>query len=137
MPISETISTKLRRIAQLAREAPDRAFVSLGHNLDMDWMREAYRRTRKDGAAGVDGQTARQYEQKLEENLQGLLDRAKSGTYKAPPVRRVHIPKGDGKSERPNSTEENGEPPRGTRRREEGRRVKRTVEGKEGLRCQS
>ena len=42
-----------------------------------------------------------------------------------------------GKSERPSSTEEAGEPPRGTRRREEGRRVQRTVEGKEGLRCQS
>ena len=101
MPISETISTKLRRIAQLAREAPERALISLGHNLDMDWMREAYRRTRKDGAVGVDGQTARQYEQKLEENLQGLLNRAKAGTYKAPPVRRVHIPKGDGKQLRP------------------------------------
>jgi len=101
MPSLETISTKLRRIAELAREAPERAFVSLGHNLDMDWMKEAYRRTRKDGAVGVDGQKARQYEQKLEENLQGLLDRAKSGTYKAPPVRRVHIPKGDGKQSRP------------------------------------
>jgi group II intron reverse transcriptase/maturase len=101
MPILETISTKLRRIAKLAREAPERAFVSLGHNLDMDWMKEAYRRTRKDGAVGVDGQTARQYEQKLEENLQELLDRAKAGTYRAPPVRRVHIPKGDGKQQRP------------------------------------
>ena len=101
MPILGTISTKLRRIAKLAREAPERAFVSLGHNLDMDWMKEAYRRTRKDGAVGVDGQTARQYEQKLEENLQGLLNRAKSGTYRAPPVRRVHIPKGDGKQQRP------------------------------------
>lgn len=101
MPISETISTKLRRIAQLAREAPERAFVSLGHNLDMDWMREAYRRTRKDGAVGVDGQTAMEYEQNLEENLQGLLNRAKSGAYRAPPVRRAHIPKGDGKQPRP------------------------------------
>ena len=101
MPILETVSTKLRRIAQLAREAPERAFISLGHNLDMDWMREAYRRTRKDGAVGVDGQTARKYEQKLEENLQRLLDRAKAGTYRAPPVRRAYIPKGDGKQQRP------------------------------------
>ena len=53
----------------------------------MDWMKEAYRRTRKDGAVGGDGQTARQYEQRLEENLQGLLNRAKAGTYRAPPVR--------------------------------------------------
>src|SRR5690349_3701762 len=62
----------------------------------MNWLREAYRRTRKDGAPGVDGQSAEQYAVQLEDNLQSLLDRAKSGRYRAPPVRRVHIPKGDG-----------------------------------------
>jgi RNA-directed DNA polymerase len=56
-------------------------------------LREAYRRTRKDGAVGVDGQTAADYEQDLEGNLRRLFDRAKAGTYRAPPVRRVHIPK--------------------------------------------
>ena len=70
------------------------AFTSLAYLMDIDWLREAYRRTRKDGAVGVDGVTAEEYEQDLEGNLQSLLDRAKSGTYKAPPVRRVHIPKG-------------------------------------------
>jgi group II intron reverse transcriptase/maturase len=85
----------------LAREAKDMAFTSLAHNIDVEWLREAYRRTRKDGAVGVDGQSARQYEELLEENLRSLLDRAKSGTYVAPPVRRVHIPKGDGKETRP------------------------------------
>ena len=53
----------------------------------------------KDGAVGVDGVTAEEYEQDLEGNLQSLLDRAKSGTYKAPPVRRVHIPKGGSSTE--------------------------------------
>jgi RNA-directed DNA polymerase len=47
----------------------------------------------------VDGVTAEEYEQDLEGNLQTLLDRAKSGAYKAPPVRRVHIPKGNSKTE--------------------------------------
>src|SRR5207249_10834264 len=60
-----------------------------------------YRRTRKDGAVGVDQQTAEQYADDLEGNLQSLLDRAKAGTYSAPPVRRVHIPKGDGSQVRP------------------------------------
>jgi len=69
---------------------------TLAHHIDLDWMREAYRRTRKDGAVGVDGQTAAEYEANLEGNLRSLLDRAKSGTYKAPPVRRVYIPKSDG-----------------------------------------
>jgi retron-type reverse transcriptase len=64
----------------------------------MDWMREAYRRTRKDAAPGVDQQTAEQYAGNLEENLRSLLERAKAGTYRAPPVRRVHLPKGNGET---------------------------------------
>src|SRR6266545_2300865 len=51
---SELISTGQRKIAELARRAPGLSFTSLNHYLDMDWMREAYRRTRKDGAVGVD-----------------------------------------------------------------------------------
>jgi len=68
-------------------------FTSLAHLIDIFWLHEAYHRTRKDGAAGVDGQTGKDYEADLQGNLQSLLDRAKSGTYVAPPVRRVHIPK--------------------------------------------
>ena len=44
--------------------------------MDLDWLREAFRRTRKDGAVGVDGQTAAEYEQDLENNLRSLLERA-------------------------------------------------------------
>lgn len=98
---SVDVCTKLERIAKLAREAPDMAFRNLAHHIDIDWLREAYRRTRKDGAPGVDGQSAEQYARHLEDNLQSLLDRAKSGTYRAPPVRRVHIPKGSGAETRP------------------------------------
>jgi group II intron reverse transcriptase/maturase len=75
------------------------AFTSLAYHLDVEWLREAYRRTRKDGAAGVDGVTAADYERDLEGNLARLLDRAKSGAYRAPPVRRVHIPKGNSAAE--------------------------------------
>ena len=96
---SITVSTKQERIATLAKQSPHMAFTSLAYLLDIDWIREAYRRTRKDGAAGVDGVTADQYEQDLEGNLQRLLDRAKSGTYRASPVRRVHIPKGGSSTE--------------------------------------
>jgi RNA-directed DNA polymerase len=100
-PISEDISTRLQRIAELAQEAPERAFLSLAHHIDIELLREAYRRTRKNGAPGIDGQTAEQYAANLEENLQSLLDRFKSGRYQAPPVRRVYIPKGDGSKTRP------------------------------------
>src|SRR6266478_8601888 len=96
---STTVCTKLERIAKLARQAPGMAFTTLAQHIDIDWLKEAYRRTRKDGAVGVDGQTAKKYAANLEENLQPLLERAKSGTYRAPPVRRVHIPKGGSKTE--------------------------------------
>jgi group II intron reverse transcriptase/maturase len=84
---------KQQRIAQLASQSPEMGFTSLAYQMDLDWLLEAYRRTRKDGAVGVDGQTAADYEQDLEGNLRSLLERAKSGSYFAPPVRRVHIPK--------------------------------------------
>jgi group II intron reverse transcriptase/maturase len=94
---SLNVSTKQGRIAELARKHPDIALMSLNHYLDLDWLLEAYARTRKDGAAGVDGMTAQRYEQNLQDNLHGLLERLKTGRYKAPPVRRVYIPKSDGK----------------------------------------
>jgi len=95
----EPVSTKQRQIAELARQSPQRGFTSLNHYLDIPWLIEAYHRTRRDGAPGVDGQTGADYGANLWENLQSLLGRAKSGTYRAPPVRRVHIPKGPGSAE--------------------------------------
>lgn len=92
---SEVISTRLERIALLAQRTRE-PLTTLAHHIDLDWLNEAYRRTRKDGATGVDGQSAEDYAANLEVNLRSLLDRAKSGTYRAPPVRRVYIPKGNG-----------------------------------------
>lgn len=95
----ETVSTKLERIARLAKQMPSTALRTLAHHIDIEWLQEAHRRVRKDGALGVDGQTAEEYAASLEDNLRSLLDRAKSGDhYRAPPVRRVHIPKGSGKT---------------------------------------
>jgi RNA-directed DNA polymerase len=98
---SEGVYTKLDRIAKLAKQSPDMVLTTLAHHIDVAWLREAYRRTRKDGATGVDGQTAVEYAAQLEGNLRLLLERAKSGSYRAPSVRRVHIPKGDGSETRP------------------------------------
>ena len=97
IPSREDTSTKLLRIAKLAKEGPGIAFTSLAHHIDLAFLREAHRRTRKDGATGVDGQTAHEYERDLEGNLGSLLARLKSGSYRAPPVRGVEIPKGNGK----------------------------------------
>jgi RNA-directed DNA polymerase len=97
---SEDTYTKLRRIAELARKAPQMVLTTLAHHIDLNWMHEAHRRTRKNGATGVDEQTAESYAENLEENLADLLERFKSGRYRAPPVRRVHIPKADGSTKR-------------------------------------
>ncbi len=100
-PSPDPISTRRQRIAELARDSPQAAFTTPAHHIDIDWLTEAFLRTRKDGAVGVDGQTAQDYAADLEGNLRSLLDRAKSGRYQAPPVRRVHIPKGTGPETRP------------------------------------
>lgn len=96
-----SVSTRLHRIAGLAEKAPDMVIVTLAHHIDLVWMYEAYRRTRKDGAVGIDEVRAAEYAEHLDENLGSLLERFKSGTYFAPPVRRVQIPKGDGSKTRP------------------------------------
>jgi group II intron reverse transcriptase/maturase len=97
----DPVFTKQQRIAELAKQSPHMGFTSLAHHIDLRWLYEAYLRTRRDGAPGVDGQTAVDYEASLRDNLQSLLERAKSGTYRAPPVRRVYIPKGNGPEVRP------------------------------------
>jgi group II intron reverse transcriptase/maturase len=92
------VSTKLQRIAKLAKESPGMGMTTLAHHIDVAFLREAHRRTRKDGAAGIDRRTAADYSENLEGHLEDLLGRFKSGRYRAPAVRRVHIPKGNGKT---------------------------------------
>ena len=77
------LSTKRQWIADLARKHPGGVLTTLHHHIDLEWMLEAWRLTRKDGAPGVDGVTAADYEVDLEANLLGLLDRIKSGRYRA------------------------------------------------------
>jgi hypothetical protein len=67
------LSTKRQRIAELARTKSGVALSTLHHVIDLEWMREAYRLTRKDGAPGIDGVTAAEYAQNLEANLSDLL----------------------------------------------------------------
>ena len=91
-----SVQTKQERIAELARDNPERAIYTLHHHIDYEWVRYAYECTRKDGATGVDGQTAADYAANLEQNLLSLIERIKSGRYYAPAVRRHYIPKRDG-----------------------------------------
>jgi RNA-directed DNA polymerase len=95
------VSTRQQKIAELAKQDPQRGLFSLAHHIDLGWLHEAYLRVRRSGATGVDGQTAQDYTEHLGDNLRSLLEKAKSGTYRAPPVRRVYIPKGTGTETRP------------------------------------
>ena len=98
---SGIISTRQGEIAELAGRDPKLVLNTLAHRIDIAWMREAYRRTRKDGAVGVDAVDRKTFEANLDENLASLLEGLKSGRYRAPPVRRVHIEKDGGKATRP------------------------------------
>ena len=88
---------KLDRIAELARAEPGRKFFSIAHLLTVEALHEALGNLRRDAAAGVDGVTVVHYEGQARESLQALHERLKSGRYRAQPLRRIYIPKDDGK----------------------------------------
>jgi group II intron reverse transcriptase/maturase len=94
---SPTVSTKLQRIATQAIDYPEDVFTNLAHLIDEDFLREAYHRTRKDSAPGIDRVSAQDYAEHLDENLRDLYDRLRSGRYQAPPVERVWLDKEEGK----------------------------------------
>jgi hypothetical protein len=91
------MSTKHIRIAELAREDKKRQFSSIGHLLTVEALYEAFERLRKDGSAGVDRVTYAGYASEARGNIQKLHDRLKSGRYRAQPLRRIYIPKEDGR----------------------------------------
>jgi RNA-directed DNA polymerase len=93
---SPTVTPKLQRIAAQAAHDPHRVFTTLAHLIDVDFLREAYRQTSKASAPGIDGVTAQEYAEHLEENLHDLHERLRSGRYQAPPVERVWLEKDDG-----------------------------------------
>ena len=94
------MSTKLNRIAELAREDPERQFFSIAHLLTPASLHRALKSLRKDASAGVDGVTYAEYEKDAERNIPALHERIKSKRYRAQPLRRIYIPK-EGDKERP------------------------------------
>ncbi len=90
-----SVSTRQQHIAVMAKKHAGSPLTTLSHNLDQVWLREAYGRVRRDSAPGVDGQTVASYGENLAAKLTSLEARAKDGTYRAPPAKRVHIPKNE------------------------------------------
>ena len=89
--------TDINRIAELAKEDPKRQFTSIAHLITVEKLEEAFRCLRKDASAGIDGVTYEQYVTNVEENIRQLHQRLKEGKHQAQPLRRVYIPKEDGK----------------------------------------
>jgi group II intron reverse transcriptase/maturase len=79
----------------MAKKYAGSPLTTLSHHLDRLWLGEAYGEIRRDSAPGVDGQTVAEYGEQLDANLRSLEERAKSGRYRAPPVKRVHLPKSE------------------------------------------
>jgi len=87
----------LERVRQAAKKDKQLRFTALLHHIyNLETLRMAYFRLKKEAAPGVDGETWRHYGEQLEVNLQDLSERLKRGAYRAKPVRRVYIPKADG-----------------------------------------
>jgi len=95
---AERMSTGLQKVAERAKREPAGRFHSLAHLIDVEMLTTAYERLRKDAAVGVDGITKEQYAQDLEKNLQDLHERLRTKRYRHQPIRRVHIPKAQGKT---------------------------------------
>lgn len=98
---TQDVSTKCLRIAELSRKYPNSALTTLNGYMDEPWLKEAYSRLKKGKAVGIDGQGLESYGRELDRNLSDLITRAKTGSYRAPPVRRVEIPKDGSKEKRP------------------------------------
>jgi group II intron reverse transcriptase/maturase len=92
------MSTQLLKIAERAKREPRARFTSLAHVLTPEFLRETWGQLNRKGASGIDGQSVAEFEANLEERIEDLWQRLKNGRYQAPPVRRVEIPKENGKT---------------------------------------
>jgi RNA-directed DNA polymerase len=97
-PSRTDASSALERVRQAAKKDRKLRFTALLHHIyNLDTLRRAYLSLKREAAPGVDGETWRHYGEELEKHLRDLTDRLKRGAYRAKPVRRVYIPKADGR----------------------------------------
>lgn len=92
------MTTKLVRISELSKLKPDIKFNSIGHLIDYEMLKVCHSQMDGSKAVGIDGITKADYESNLEERLKDLVDRLKNKSYRPKPVRRVEIPKENGKT---------------------------------------
>jgi group II intron reverse transcriptase/maturase len=92
------MSTKLHKVAQRAKREPEARLLALAHLVNREMLGWAFAQVRKDAAVGVDGVTKEVYAAQLEQNLQGLHERLRTGRYRHQPIRRAHLQKDGGKT---------------------------------------
>lgn len=92
------METKLARISQLSSENPEMVFTSIGHLINEEFLKECHKKQDGKKAVGIDGVTKEAYEERLETNLEKLVNRLKKKSYKPKPARRVEIAKENGKT---------------------------------------
>ena len=95
---SETMSPGLLRVMERARRDPHERQLALAYLIDVEALGRSFHRLRKGAAVGVDGVTKEAYGENLEENLQDLHARLREMRYRHQPLRRIHVPKGKGKT---------------------------------------
>ncbi len=93
-----SVLTHLARVGERAREQKKEQFSNLLSHIKEPLLREAYQRIAKKASTGVDGVTWAQYGEHLDARLRDLQERVHRGSYHPQPVRRVHIPKPDGRT---------------------------------------
>src|SRR5258708_8550164 len=91
------MSTEINRLSELAKEDPKRQFFSIAHLITPEKMYAAFLNLRKDASAGMDGVTYEENEKDAARNIRELHQRLKDGKYRAQPLRKVYIPKENGK----------------------------------------
>jgi len=92
------MSTQLSQIAKKAKLDRKARFTSLAHLLTPEFLKETWGKMNRRASGGVDGQSAEQFASELDVQVEAICKRLKEGSYQAPPVRRVEIPKGPGKT---------------------------------------
>jgi RNA-directed DNA polymerase len=97
-PIDPKVTTARDRIAELAKRYLGQALTSIHHLMDLKMLSDVYWKLDGSKSPGVDGQTKAEYGKNLTVNLENLLTRVRRKEYRAPPVKRVEIPKGSGET---------------------------------------
>jgi len=92
------MSTKIARINQIAKERPNEVFTSIYHLINLELLSECFRELDGNKATGIDNITKKEYGENLEENLNNIVARLKTMSYKPSPARSVKIPKDNGKT---------------------------------------